>query len=73
MHGFVIMKFNSYNTMCISLHNTYTTPLYNHIHMYHTLYIQVSHIIATSVDTEDVHSLLADFLPADKVMDFNLI
>lgn len=31
----------------------------------------VSHIIATSVDTEDVHSLLADFLPPDKYFRFN--
>jgi hypothetical protein len=31
----------------------------------------VNHIIATSVDTEDVHSLLADFLPADKYFRFN--
>lgn len=31
----------------------------------------VSHIIASSVDTEDVHSLLADFLPPDKYFRFN--
>ena len=31
----------------------------------------VNHLVASSVDTEDVHCLLADFLPPDKYFRFN--